>query len=131
MVGVDHDDVGPAAHLEVAGVDAEVVGDLAGEAVDGALAGHEGAALGLGVDHQAQQVQREVVVRHVPQVGAGVGEPDQHRGVVDDVLQLLEPVVADDRVPAEVVAELGLQVEEAVERLDAALGGHRRRTTGR
>ncbi len=54
----------------------------------------------------------KVVVSHVAQMRAGVGESDQHIGMADDVAQRLLTIVRNDGVPADVVAEFGTEIEK-------------------
>ena len=74
--------------------------------------------------HQPEQVQREVVEGHVAQVRAGVGEPDLGLRMVHDPGDGLLVGVADGGRPPQVVAELGLQVEERVDPVAAAPHGN-------
>src|SRR5438876_971507 len=94
MCGIPHSsratstgELSPAACPVRACVMAEPGGDLPGQAMDRALEAHEWLSLALRLAHQPQHPQWEIVMGHLPQVGAGVGEADQDVGVADDVAQ--------------------------------------------
>ena len=117
---VDDEDVGAVAHPQVAGVDAVEVGELAGEPVHGLGCREERPAGDLCVAHVLEQPQPEVVEGHVAQVGAGVGEAHLHVRALRHLPQHLRAVVGDGGEPAHRGAVLEHDVEEGVDRVQAA-----------
>lgn len=55
---------------------------------------------------------------------ARIVEGEQGAGPVEDVAHLLGPVVADDRVPAQLAAVLDDEIKEGVDFVHAAPGGN-------
>jgi hypothetical protein len=124
--GVDHDEVRPVALPQRAGVDAEPLGQLAGQPVHRALHGQERRAGPVGVAGALEHLEREVVERHVAQVGARVGEAHVDARLGGELVELLGPVIRHDRRPPDVaLAVLDEHVEERVERVQSALVGDR------
>ena len=119
--GIEHDDVGPRAGPQVAAIgEAEDVGLHAGELADRLLHRHE-AAVAHPVAEEVGGLRR---VAQLADVGARVGEPERAVLVDQQVGHVGFVVVGDDAAHPE--RELGLverEVEQRVERLDAALGG--------
>ena len=108
----------------VPAVETEPFGDLGGEPVHRVLDRHERLSGELGVAYPPKQLHGEVVEGHVAQVRAGIGEAHVDRRVDGERVEVLGPVVGDDRRPAHVaLAVLDEHVEEGVERMHAAFVG--------
>ena len=118
---VEDRDVGPRARAQVAAVgEPEDVGLLAAQLAHGLLDRHHAA-----VAHPvAEEVGGLGRVAELAGMGAGVGEPERAVLVDEQIGDAVLVVVGDDRAHPQ--REPGLverEVEQAVERLDAALGG--------
>src|ERR1700722_19356703 len=121
---IDDDEVGPVTFPQGAGVEAEPVRNLAGEPVDRSFDGQEWATRFIGVEGALEQPQGKVVEGHVAQVRTGIGETHMDGRLGGESVEVLGPVVGDDRRPANVtLAVFDQDVEKSIQRVQTALLG--------